>query len=107
MRYWSDAVFLTHQRRFCLQRCTDITGPRPNRGTTSNRARLQCIRRDAAVAEKSLGVNLIRSGLIVGFVLWAAATAVFVPLGHFVFGPDNRLPAARIFAILLGSSCSA
>ena len=38
-------------------------------------------------------MKLVRSGLVLGIVLWAAATAVFVPFGHFVFGPDNRVPA--------------
>lgn len=37
---------------------------------------------------------LIRSALVFGLVVWLVATALFVPLGHFVFGPDNRLPVA-------------
>jgi hypothetical protein len=39
-------------------------------------------------------MNLVRSGLIFGLVVWAAGTAAFVPLGRFVFGPDNRVPVA-------------
>jgi len=37
-------------------------------------------------------MTLVRAGLVLGLVIWAAATALFVPLGHLVFGPDNRLP---------------
>ena len=39
-------------------------------------------------------MRLVRSGLWVGVVIWAAATATFVPLGRFVFGPDNHVPVA-------------
>jgi hypothetical protein len=46
-------------------------------------------------------VNVIRTGLILGIVIWAAATAVFVPLGHFVFGPDNRIPAVASAALIV------
>ena len=46
-------------------------------------------------------MNLARSGLIFGIVIWAAATALFVPLGHFVFGPDNRLPAALTAGLVI------
>jgi hypothetical protein len=49
-------------------------------------------------------MNLVRSGLIFGFLVWAIATAVFVPLGHAVFGPDNRLPVPlATFVIVLGT----
>jgi len=37
---------------------------------------------------------LVRSWLGIGLAIWAAATAIFVPLGKFVFGPENRLPIA-------------
>lgn len=46
-------------------------------------------------------MSLVRYGLIVGFVLWAAATALFVPLGHFVFGPDNQLPVALTSGLII------
>ena len=39
-------------------------------------------------------MTMIRSALVVGFVFWAVATAIFLPFGHLVFGPDNTLPVA-------------
>lgn len=44
---------------------------------------------------------IVRSGLIFGTILWVAATAVFVPFGHFVFGPDNRIPAALAAGLII------
>ncbi len=37
---------------------------------------------------------LVRAGLVLGLIIWGAATTIFVLLGHFVFGPDNRVPVA-------------
>ena len=52
-------------------------------------------------------MNYVRSWLVFGLIIWAVATAVFVPFGHLVFGPDNRLPvtlsvSAIVFATFLG-----
>jgi len=38
-------------------------------------------------------MNLPRSALAVGFVFWLAGTALLIPMGHRLFGPDNALPA--------------
>lgn len=46
-------------------------------------------------------MNLVRVGLSIGIVLWAVATAIFVPFGHWVFGPDNRLPVALSAAAII------
>jgi hypothetical protein len=44
---------------------------------------------------------LIRSGLCFGVLIWAAATAIFVPFGHIVFGPDNRLPVSLSAGLII------
>lgn len=44
---------------------------------------------------------IVRSWLGIGLVIWAAATAIFVPLGKFVFGPDNRLPIALSAGLII------
>jgi hypothetical protein len=46
-------------------------------------------------------VVLVRNWLGIGLVIWAAATAIFVPLGKFVFGPDNRLPIALSAGLII------
>jgi hypothetical protein len=44
---------------------------------------------------------LIRSGLCFGVLIWAAATAIFIPFGHLVFGPDNRLPVSLSAGLII------
>lgn len=39
-------------------------------------------------------MTTIRSALIFGVVFWIVGTAIFLPFGHRIFGPDNRLPIA-------------
>jgi len=39
-----------------------------------------------------------------GFIVWAAATAFFVPWGHLVFGPDNRLPVGVSASVIVGAT---
>lgn len=49
-------------------------------------------------------MKLMRLGFVLGFVIWAAATALFVPLGRFVFGPDNRLPVALSTTLIVAAT---
>ena len=46
-------------------------------------------------------MKLIRAGVLFGFLVWAAGTAFLVPLGRFVFGPENRLPVALSATLLV------
>jgi hypothetical protein len=46
-------------------------------------------------------MNIIRIALIVGFAFWLVGTAILVPSGHQLFGPDNRLPAALWSALIV------
>ena len=46
-------------------------------------------------------MKLIRAGALFGFLVWAAGTAFLVPLGRFVFGPENRLPVALSATLLV------
>lgn len=39
-------------------------------------------------------MTTIRSALIFGFVFWIVGTAIFLPFGHRILGPDNALPIA-------------
>jgi hypothetical protein len=45
-------------------------------------------------------VNLTRTGLIFGFVIWAIATAVFVPFGHLMLATNGRWPAILTVAAI-------
>jgi hypothetical protein len=49
-------------------------------------------------------MKLVRLGLVFGFVIWAAATAFFVPLGHYVLGPENRLPVWLSVALIVAAT---
>jgi hypothetical protein len=39
-------------------------------------------------------VTLARRAAVAGVIVWAAATALLVPLGHRLFGPDNAAPVS-------------
>lgn len=39
-------------------------------------------------------MTMIRSASMFGFIFWIAGTAIFLPFGHRIFGPDNTLPIA-------------
>jgi hypothetical protein len=45
-------------------------------------------------------LNLIRTGLIFGLVIWAIATAVFVPFGHLMLGSSGHLQAILTIAAI-------
>jgi hypothetical protein len=49
-------------------------------------------------------MTLAGSGLRFGLAIWAAATALFVPFGHFAFGPDNRLPVALMVTLVVAGT---
>jgi len=46
-------------------------------------------------------MTLVRSGVTIGLVIWAAATAVFVPLGKFILAPGARVPPSLSAALVV------
>lgn len=48
--------------------------------------------------------SIVRVGLGFGFVIWAAATVLIVPFGHFVFGPDNALPVWLASGVIIAAT---
>jgi len=41
------------------------------------------------------------AGFRLGLIVWAASTALLVPFGPLVFGPDNRVPVALLAGLLV------
>ena len=49
-------------------------------------------------------MKLVRLGLSAGMIIWAAGTALLIPFGHWVFGPDNVLPVAASTAVIIAAT---
>jgi hypothetical protein len=49
-------------------------------------------------------MHLVRLGLGAGVIIWAAGTALLVPFGHWVFGPDNVLPVALSAGVIIAAT---